>query len=93
MVSYCYGSERANCSKSLDSAFDLLWDGVEVTCPYNLKAAQLLSAILNFIVLLSLLPFTCFLAMAVNEELSKEWLPDQWESIPTANPVVIKGAP
>lgn len=53
-----------------------------MTCPDNLKAAQLLSAILNFIVLLSLLPFTCFLAMAVNEERSKELLKCKMERKP-----------
>lgn len=94
MFSYCHGSERTNCTESTESGFDLLCDGEKVTCPEDFEAAiQLLSAILDFLVLLALLPFTCLFAMAANETLGEEWLPDQWEPTPTANSVVIKGTP
>jgi hypothetical protein len=67
---------------------------MRVTCLSKLEAVmQLISSLLDFIVLLSLLPFACLFSMAANEALGEEWIIEEWEPTPTAYSMVIKGAP
>lgn len=91
--SYCYGSNRADCTEQ--SELELLCeDGMKVTCLSKLEAVmQIISSLLDFIVLLSLLPFACLFSMAANEALGEEWIIEEWEPTPTAYSMVIKGAP
>lgn len=91
--SYCYGSGRASCTEQSDLEL-LCEDGIEVTCLSKLEAVlQLISSILDLIVILSLLPFACLFSMAASEALGEEWIIEEWEPTPTAYSMVIKGAP
>ena len=91
--SYCYGSGRANCTELSD--LELLCEGgMKVTCLSKLEAViQLISSLLDVIVILSLLPFACLFCMAANEAMGEEWIIEEWEPAPAANSMVIKGAP